>query len=196
MKTLKTSERVLIAVCAVVILIAVWLKLNPSGPAAGTRTLLPPGQARQKTEVALRTIARLGDEQAEMEPRLAQRVYDQSPDQLVPRVIRDLQRIAERAGVHLREIKPARPRELTTAAVTRVPLEVRFSAPFQPNVMRFLYYVEDPAGKMAVDKLDLTPAEKSFKTVDVSAQIIVFTRAAAGTASAEGGPKNGIGKLD
>ena len=92
--------------------------------------------------------------------------------------------LADKAGVHIREIKPLRSRTLPDGSVTRVPLEVRFNAPFQPNVMRFLYFAEDPTKKMVVDKFSITSTDAHLKTVDVTAQITVYTRSAIGAAGA------------
>jgi hypothetical protein len=132
--------------------------------------------------------------------------YNKPVEQLVPLVIRDLQATAQRAGIHLREVKPLRPKQVTEEPVirpgqkttrttqtthdvlgARVPVEVRFRAQFQPNVVRFLYDVENPAGKMVVDKISITSADAKFKVVEVSAQITVFTRSSAGTSGGDSG---------
>ncbi len=190
MSRLNKRERVGIIVCAAVVLLGVWLQLTRS-KSAGAQVLLPPPVAQQKTEVALRTIRRLRDQQDEAETQIAQLAYTQSPDQLLPRLVRDLQRIADQAGVHLRQLKPTQPHPLTNAAGTRVSLEARFSAPFQPGVMRFLYYVEDPANKMTIDKLDVTAADEKFKIVDVTAQVSAFTTWV-GSATGAGGGQNAV----
>ncbi|HZO87600.1 MAG TPA: type 4a pilus biogenesis protein PilO [Chthonomonadaceae bacterium] len=197
MRRLHKREQVLIVLCSVVVGAAVWLQLHPPPTPAGQSALLPPARAEQAYRAALRQIAQLSDDQAALEPRIARQAYDLPPDSLVPRLIRDLNRLADRAGVHLREIKPLRPHDLATASGTQVPLEVRFTAPFQPNVMKFLYFVEDPAGKMTVDKLALTSTDQKLKTVDVSAEIAAFTTWTAGAAAgAEGGQKSAANTVD
>ena len=93
--------------------------------------------------------------------------------------MRDIQAIALKSNIHIREIKPIKARKLADGSGSKVSMEVRFRAAFQPNVMKFLYLAEDPTGKMVVDKLSLTSADARFRTVEVSAQIAVFTRSTA-----------------
>lgn len=187
---LSKRDRILLPVILIGLLILGWGLMNPPSSNAATSKLLPTDQAVSKRAVAIRTIKRLTQEQQEMEPRIAQMAYDQTPEELQPRIIRDLQEISQRADVHLREIKPIRPRPLTKATGTRVGLEVRFRAPFQPNVVRFLYFVEDPKGRMVVDKISMNSADATSKTVDVTVQIAVFTRSTAGVTGANQGDAN------
>lgn len=158
--------------------ILVWGMLNPPGSTKSQAKLLPLKEAQQKLEVSHRTIRRINSDREAMEPRIAGLTYDLTPEEVVPRVIRDLQKVAQRSHVRLREVKPLRPKELSSGLGQSVPLEVRFRAPFLPNAIRFLYYAELPDGKIVIDKLNITSAEARFKTVDVSAQITVFTRTA------------------
>ena len=115
-----------------------------------------------------------------LQPRIMASSYEMSAEALQPRAVRDLQKIAARAGIHLRESKPLQPSGFHDAVGANVPIEVRFRTSFQPNVVRFLYYVEDPAGKMVVQKIDVTSTDAKFKTVDVTARSAVFTRSIEG----------------
>lgn len=169
--------------------ILIWGALNPAGSTKSQVKLLPLKQAQQKLDVNLRTLKRISTDREEMEPRIANMTYNLSPEEVVPRVIRELQKVAERSQVRLREVKPLRPKELSSGQGQSVPLEVRFRAPFLPNAIRFLYYTELPDGKIVIDKLNITSAEARFKTVDVTAQITVFTRTAQAPANAKEGEK-------
>ncbi len=180
---------VFLAVGAVVIL-GGNLLIPPAAPGA-QKKLLPASEANARREVALRTLKRLSGEQDELEPRIATMISDLPAEELTPRTIRDLQAIAAKSNVHLREIKPLRPRALALGKGARAPLEIRFRAAFQPDVVRFLYFVEDPARKMVVDKINVTSGDARFKTVDVSAQITVFTRSTAGVTGAQGETNDG-----
>jgi hypothetical protein len=191
MRNLSKSERLLIGLCLVVVVVAVWLQMTHTQSAGTQRTLLPVAEAQRKTEVATRTIRRLRTQRGDLQKQITQMAYTEPPDQLVPLVIRDLQKIADQAGVHIHEVKPAlRPKAIANGQGTSVSLEVDFRAPFQPNVIRFLYYVEDPTSKRTIDKLQVMSTDQQFRTVDVTARITVFTRAAAGTADAQGGTQN------
>jgi len=172
-----------------VIIVPIILILNaltPSGHTAGARTLLPLDQANTKREIQARTMARWSEEEKEMQPQIARMSYNVPADRVVPQMVGDLQRIAAHSGVHLGEIKPAKPGLLPSGSGAQVPVEVRFRAPLQPNTVRFLYEVEDPTGKFVVDKMDITSGDAKFQTVEASAQISVFTRSTIGVAGAKG----------
>lgn len=191
------SKRELYLVIFVVIFVPIlllWNVLNPPKTGGTAGKLLPLEQAKKKTEDARRTLARLRNEQEEAEPRVAKMSYELPAEQLEPRVVRDLQLLADKAGVRFREVKPLRARALANGSV-RVPLEVRFRAQFQPNVVRFLYYVEDPNSKMVIDKINVTSADARFKIVEISAQITVFTRSTAGVGGADQGDTSNASKI-
>lgn len=159
-----------------VIGILIWNANTPSVGAKGTTGQVPLPKAISDSNLNKHNEQRLTREVSELDPKVNELAYNLPPDELVPRTIRNLQQIAAKSGVHIREVKPIRPRVLASGMGTSVPLEVHFLAPFQPNAMRFLYYVEDPAGKMVLDKLDITTADPRMKTVEVSAQVTVYTK--------------------
>ncbi len=177
----------------VVVLIVIFNILTPSGGGKSLAGTVPYAKAVKDNEVNERNAARLAREATELEPHVATLAYDLAPDELVPRTIRDLQQIAAKAGVHIREVKPIRPRTLASGMGSSVPLEVHFLAPFKPNTVKFLYLVEDPDGRMVVDKLDITSADPRQKTVEVAAQITVYTRSVApGTTGTDTSDKSSV----
>ena len=184
---LSSRERVLLVICVVFVVGVLFWSLTSGGKSAGSRSLLSYEDAEQKRVAARKALGKMEADQKASTPRVAKMTYDLPPDQLIPRVIRDLQTIAGKSNVHLREVKPLRVRALPSGGGTRIPMEVRFRASFQPDIVRFLYYVEDPARKMVVEKLSMTSADVRTKNVDVSAQVTVFTRSTAGASGAEGG---------
>jgi hypothetical protein len=207
-------ERNMLIVCVVFVAGALWFAFSSSGSTAGKTNLITLEQARSKTAESKANARRLETEQELIEPRVIERAYNKPAEDLVPVLIRDLQATAQRAGIHLREVKPLRPKLVTdeaeirtlgkTARSTqttheilgaRVPVEVRFRAQFQPNVVRFLYDIENPAGRMVVDKISITSADAKFKVVEVSAQITVFTRSTTGAAGGDSGD-TGDGKTN
>lgn len=184
MSTLSKREiGMLVGGVVVVFGIGIYAILNPPPSAAG-KAQLTPAQASQQAKDKLAKITSMTRDQARLEPRIAQMSYDLPPDLLVPRLINDLQRIARKSDVHLREIKPQKPRDLGGVTGARVTLEIRFRAPLQPAVIKFLYFVEDPSGKMTVDKVILNTVDSKSNTVDVTALISVFTRSAPDPAGA------------
>jgi hypothetical protein len=172
--------------------VLIWNQCNPPAPSAGTGTLVPIEKATNKLNAANATYERLGAELEAMEPRILKMSYNLPAEQLEPRFVRDIQKIAARANVHLREIKPLRPRLIANGEGAKVPLEIRFQAVFHPQVIRFLYYLENPAGKIVIDKLNLTTADSKARTVDVTAQVSVFTRSTTGIAGAPSGEKPNV----
>ena len=194
---LSKRDRILLPVVLIGVLVLIWGLLNPPAPTGGKGKLLPLAEAERKREVALRTLKRIGADSRDIEPRIQKMAFTLPADQLEPRVIRDLQTIAERSDVHLREVKPLRPRPLTNGIGSRVPVELRFRAPFQPNVIRFLYDIEDPEGRMVVEKMTLNSADAASRTVEVTALISVFTQSGDGPANAnQGETRNGNNKTD
>lgn len=202
-------EQVLVGSCVVVLAGTAWFVLAPSGAASKTN-LVPLDKARAATATSKINVRKLREEQVQIEPRVQARAYNKPADQLVPIVVGGLQSAAEKAGIHLREVRPLRakivtdemdPKAVTTKSTrssrsstaahevlgARVPVEVRFKAPFQPNVVKFLYDLENPAGRMVIDKISITSADAKFRTVEVSAQITVFTRSTSGSAGGDTG---------
>lgn len=200
-------EQVLVAVCVVFVGGSVWYAL--SGTPGAKTNLVSYTEANRRKGEARANARKLTEDQAQIVPKIKARAYRKSPEDLVPIVVGNLQTTAEKAGIHLREVRPLRARLVTdesdpaTAAASgsksnrssgkhevlgaRVPIEVRFRAPFQPNVVKFLYEVETPAGKMVIDKISITSADARFKTVEVAAQISVFTQSSAGASGADTG---------
>ncbi len=176
----KRELYMLLSIPVVLVVLLLWNTLFPANKTKLQSTQLSYTDATQKTEVALRTLRRMHDEETEMLPKSAEYAYTQSAEELGPLITQKLVKTASASGVHLREIKPLRARTLASGTVTRVPFDVHFRALFQPDVVRFLYHIEDPAEKMVVDKMDITSADSRFKSVDVSAQISVYTRNNAG----------------
>ena len=190
MQTLSKRDRNLLIVMLIVIVGAAILLLTPSGKgaAAGGSKLSLEEAHRQNIKTRLQEKA-LEDDQKRLRPQVSRLTYNIPAEQLTTQMSEDLYALADRAGVHIREIKPLRSRALPDGSAARVPLQVRFRAPFQPNVMRFLYFTEDPANKMVVDKININSTDARAKSVDVDAQITVFTRnvaGATGTGAAQG----------
>ncbi|MCS6775312.1 MAG: hypothetical protein RMJ43_13950 [Chloroherpetonaceae bacterium] len=188
---ISNRERRMILIGGVLVVgMLAWSALNPPGTPRTQRKLLPRAQAEQKRADALRTLARMRAEAEEIEPRIARMSFNLTPEEVVPRVIRELQRVARRSQVRLREVKPLRPRELPSGQGQRVPIEVRFRAPFLPHVIQFLYLIEDPEGRMVVEKLTITSAEARQQTVDVTVQVTVFTRSLSNNVEVKQGEKS------
>src|SRR5262249_49316053 len=175
-----SREKLLIALMVLAVLIGVPMALISPEKANGK--LLSAANARQqykKTESEMKTQ---DAETARLKPALEKLVYKESPEQVVPAVIKTLQTVAKESGIHLREIKPLRARRLAT--VTKVPMTVRFTGQFGQSIP-FLYKVEDPSGKLVVEKLNVTVSDPKVKTVDVEVQIALYTKAGASSKAGE-----------
>lgn len=170
-----------------VLLVAGVLVLSPSGTGgAGAGKQLPLADAQKQRTEKKKQYKELTDDMTVKQPRIDRMTYNMAPEQLSATVTENLYLLADKAGVHIREIKPLRAKTLKSGTIARVPLEVRFRAPFQPNVMKFLYFAEDPANKIVVDKVSITSTDTHLKSVDVAAQISVFTRSLTGSSSGAG----------
>jgi Tfp pilus assembly protein PilO len=170
------SERRMLIVCALVIAVAIPLLLMPAG--GTSKKLLPARQASLRYQAAVKEKTDYDTRLDQIKPRIEQLVFNDPPEKLLPTVIRQLQDIGRASGIRFREIKPLRAKRF--GDVTRVPVSVRFSSEFSKTVP-FLYRVEDPAGKLVVDKFNVTASSNKTGQVDVEAHISLFTRAAAAT---------------
>ena len=170
--------------------VVAWNFLSPPAGQAAAKGELSTEDAKVKLKDAQREMSKMRTDTDTMDPSIAKMSYKIPAEQLVPRMIRDLQKIADSSGIHLREIKPIRGKKLKSNAGVRVPVEVRFKATFQPDAIRFLYHVEEADSRMVVDKINISSADPRFKTVEVSATITVFTTSLAGFSSGEGDNSN------
>jgi len=191
MATRSGREKTLLLIgVPVVLVVLAWNFLVPPSGATSQKGMLSTPEARKKLAEAQTENKKMIADEARMDPGIEKMAYKIPAEQLVPRVIRDLQTIADKSGVHLREIKPIRGKALKSNAGVRVPVEVRFKAAFQPDAVRFLYHVEESDSRMVVDKINITSADPKFKTVEVSATITVFTTSLAGYSGGEGDNSN------
>lgn len=181
------SERRMLLLCLIVVAIGIPLALFPGGSAG--KKLLSAREARQQYESKVTQKAQLEADNERIRPLMDQMVYKEAPEQLIPKVITTLQGFARSSGIHLREIKPLRSKK--TAGVVKEMLSVRFTSEFG-KAIPFFYRVEDPAGKLVVEKFNLTASDPKSRTVDVDAQISLFTQAdAAGGSSAAASQTSG-----
>lgn len=165
-------EKFLLVLMAAAVIIGVPLFLFPGDSSTGK--LLPAAQARQKYKEVEKQKTSLDAETDKLKPEIEKLVYKDAPEHLLPTVVKKLQTDAKAAGIHLREIKPIRARRL--AGITKVPLTVRFTSRFEQSVP-FLYNVEDPKGKLVVEKFNITMSDPKSKMVDVEVQVALFTEA-------------------
>ena len=193
MQALSKRERNLVIVCAVFLIAVVIFVMSPSGKALPKHKLLPTDRAETEWRKAAKTYQTVGASMGSIQPRVSKMTYSESPDTVAALATQELQDIAARSHIHLREVKPQlRVGKMKSSQIGRVSLDVRFRAPFQPDVVRFLYYIEDPTGRMVVDKVDITSADSRFKSVEVTARVSVFTQSVTGTTgTAEGDSTDG-----
>jgi hypothetical protein len=170
----KPRERFLIVICVLAVVVGVPMLLIP--PSGGNRKLLSASAARQRYKKLVDEKAQLDRTMDRIKPAISRMAYTERPEELVPKVIRQLQGYAKDSGVHLREIKPLRARKVGT--LMKVPMTVRFStAEFGKSATAFLYRAEDPAGKLVVEKLNVSTADQKTHTVDIEAQVALYTEA-------------------
>ncbi len=193
MSTLNRRERIMVIGCVIFLIAVGFMLLLPSGKqGTSAQKLLSADQAQAQLRANKAKYVRLGNDQDRITATVQKLSYDQPAENLVPQMVKDLQEIAAHADVHLREVRPLRAHKLKSGLAVGVPVEVRFRAPFQPDVVRFLYYVEEPARKMVVDKVDINSADPQLRSVDVAAQISVFTQSTSGVTTTGEGEVNDV----
>jgi Tfp pilus assembly protein PilO len=163
-------ERVVIGIGMVVVAAALWLSVSPS---TGNKSQLPPVEARRQSHEAEASLKRLRAETERMTPALRGMLYDGPAEKVMPQVVNDVQALATRTGLHLRELKPLRQKRQGDLA--RQTLTVRFASDFA-QAIPFLYKLEDPAGRLVIDKLNVASSDPKSRTVDVEVQLAFFTR--------------------
>jgi len=176
------SERRMMVICLLFVAIGLPMLLFPGG--GGSKKLLSAKEARLKYDDVVRQKAALDRDADRLKPQIAKLSYPDAPEKLMPKVVLLLQKYAKQSGLHLREIKPLRPKRYPT--VTKETLSVRFTAPFSQAVP-FFYRIDDPSGKLVVEKFDVTSADPKSRTVDVDAQVALYTVASAGGSTAGAG---------
>lgn len=175
-------ERVLIILGVVVLLVAGYLVVVPQE--ANKAGMLASSLARKRYIEELQRKRDADAKLAELKPKLDTIAYKETSEKVIPLVLKTLHEHAAKAGVHLRELKPLRPRQMGDA--TKVSLTVRFTGVFS-QVIPFVYYLEDPQGKLVVEKLNVSSPDPKSRQVDVEVQVALFTVEAAG---APGGKKS------
>ena len=177
-----SGEKILIPLCVVAIIGGGLIMLMPSGPP--NKKLLSAADASQKYEDAAKEMKAKQTEIARLKPEIDELTFKDSPEQVIPRVIKTLQTTAGDSGIHIREIKPLRIRRVS--GLTKVPLSVRFSCEFAKTVP-FLYRTEDPANKLVVDRFNVTSPDPKSRIVDVEAHVSFYTSGTAGAETSSAG---------
>lgn len=163
-------ERFLILLGLVVIVVAVYLVLSPTQTGSGP--MLSAAVAKQRYQAELKKKQEADRKIAELQPKLDTITYKETSEKVIPVVLKTLHEHARKAGIRLREVKPLRPRQV--GGVTKVSLTVRFSGVFG-QVIPFVYYLEDPQGKLTVEKLNVSAPDPKSTQVDVEVQVAFFT---------------------
>jgi len=166
------SERFLISIAGIAIVVGIPLMLTP--PAGSNKKLLPAAEARQQYRKTVNEKSSLDKETDEYAPKIKELASDELPDKIMPVMVKAIQACATNAGIHVREIKPLRPKQIGT--VTRIPLSVRFSSEFQKTT-KFIYDLEDPKGKLVVEKYSVSSSDAKAGLVDIEIQVTMFTTA-------------------
>ncbi len=178
MPTLSRSQKILFALLIIVVILAVWSSL-PSGNQHNQQIsgkLLSYSKADSQFRLDEASYSKLGSLQSAQESIIARSVYHSSPNALIPMLIRQLEKAAFKSDVHLMEIRPLTPQLVPGSNITSVPVQVRFTSPLQPNLVRFLFYIENPHGKIAVEQFNISSNEQNHSSgVTVSIQIAAYT---------------------
>ena len=173
-------ERVYLAICLLVIVIVPLL--NAFSPADQRHAkLLSSREAQQKRADVVRDIEALDSEGDRLMPEIARLTFAGNPDAAIPEAIKKLQDCAAESKLHIREMKPLRARKI--GVLYHAPISVRFSSThFTQEAVPFLYRIEDPAGKLVVEKLNMSAPDAKSASVDVELQVALYTAGApAGT---------------
>lgn len=162
-------ERALVVLGIGVIAVAVWMVLAPTD--RGQRGFLSSSAAKQQYTEGLKRRQEFDREAKLLGPKVDTSTYKQTSEKVIPIVLKSLHEQARLAGIHLREVKPLRPRR--TGGLTKVTLTVRFTSEFG-KAIPFLYSVEDPKARLVVEKMNVAASDPKSRLVDVEVQVALF----------------------
>ena len=168
-----TGEKRMLILCILVAVIAVPYAMTPSGGSG--KQLLRPLSARQQYKEAANKKSLLQKDTERLKPEIAKLVYTDPPEILIPKIVKLLRIDEQKAGIHIHEIKPLRAK--STDNVTKQSLTLSFTSDFGKAVP-FFYLLDDPTGKIVVEKFDVSAADPKSHQVSVEAQIALYTMAA------------------
>ncbi len=163
-------ERSLIIIGLAVVGVAVWLVLTPKETRG--RVLLSSAEARKQYNEGLKRKEEFEREVASLGPKVDTSTYKETSEKVIPTVLKSLHEQARLSGITLREVKPLRPRQM--GGVTKVTLTVRFTSEFA-KAIPFLYNVEDPKGRLVVEKMNVASSDPKSRDVDIEVQVALFT---------------------
>jgi len=177
-------ERVMLLGClAFVVAVPVWLALT-APPTQRRGKMLSSVAARQGFDRVVRDKAMLEKETDRVKPEVQRMVFSGGADVAIPEAVRTLQECAAKSGLHIRETKPLRVRRV--GALYRAPISVRFSSTrFTQEAVPFLYRIEDPAGRLVIEKLNVSSPDPKSSNVDVELQVALFAAGAQSGSSEE-----------
>lgn len=170
-------ERNLVVLAVIVILIAVYFELSApnSSSAKATGPLLPLSQAVKKYDNGKTQYVALGNEEDTLQPLINHLTSSKSADALSPIMASSIMDMAAKASIHISTLRPLSPEIVADGQAERVPIEIQFDAPFEPNSINFLYHLEDPKGRYVVDQVQLATHERHRNMVSVTARVSMFT---------------------
>ncbi len=162
-------ERGLIVLGLLVGAVAVYLVAFPEGGAE--RGALSLAAARSQYRDAAKRKTEDEKQIARLKPIIDTATYKDTSERVMPAVLKTLYEYAARSDIRLREIKPLRPRQIS--GLTKVSVTVRFTSEFR-KVVPFVYYIEDPKGRLVVEKLNVSAPDNKSRMVDVEVQVGLF----------------------
>ncbi len=170
-------EKVLVAVAVIVVLIAVYLSSSSPGSSSSNASgpMLPLSQAVKKYDDGKTKYVALGNEVDTLQPLIYHLTSSKSADALSPLMASSIMDMAAKASIHITSLRPLSPEIVADGQAERVPTEIQFDAPFEPNAIKLLYLLEDPKGKYVVDQVQLTTHERHRNMVSVTARVSMFT---------------------
>jgi hypothetical protein len=163
-------ERGMIVMAVLSIIFSIPMALMQSG--GTTKSFLPAAEAHQKYLQAAQQTASMNQECNVLEKKIARFSYHEKPDTLEPKLINILQSCADKSSVHIREIRPLR--VLHAGNIVVIPINLRLECPFEKTIP-FLYYLENPANKLNVDRFSIQAGAANDPNVTVDAEINGYT---------------------
>lgn len=164
-------EKIIVgAAVLVAVLFGVPVAMDAMNSGANLDTTLARMETNRRTKE--QEAARLDAKVKVLRPQVEALAWNVPPDQLRQQMVQRVTAFAQQAQVGVTTTRPLKPRSLDV--MTEVSIEMHVSATL-PQLVRFLYPLQQPGSKMTVDRLRIASANAETDLLDVDMTVSGYT---------------------
>jgi Tfp pilus assembly protein PilO len=168
---LKQREKILIGLAlAVALVFGTPMVMSAFGSSESTEQAVAKLQAQRREKE--RAAERLGKQTEEVRPQVERMAWNVPPEGLRQEIVRKVSNLAQASNVTLVSTRPLKPRSLDV--LTEVTVELHVTATL-PNLVRFLFPLQQPGSRLTVDRLRLAATNTETDLLDVDMNVSGYT---------------------